>query len=130
MVSVAPGSPDSVIRLSQPLYGEVLRAGLPMLRARTLRLRLAETVAQRSPLTPDDALRIARWRLDAGAEVPAEYLLEAGRAANVAGDPDLGARLGELALDAGLGLAAVLVVGRAEIIRSRFEAADGRAGGR
>ena len=68
MVSVAPGSPDSVIRLSQPLYGEVLRAGLPVLRARTLRLQLAETVAHRSPLTPDDALRIARWRLDAGAD--------------------------------------------------------------
>ncbi len=125
MVSVAPGSPDSVIRLSQPLYGEVLRAGLPVLRARTLRLQLAETVARRSPLTPDDALRIARWRLDAGTTVAPEYLLAAGRAANVAGDAELGAQLGGLALDAGLGLEAVLVIGRAHIIRNRFEAAEG-----
>ena len=125
MVSVAPGSPDSVIRLSQPLYGEVLRAGLPVLRARNLRLQLAETVARRSPLTPDDALRIARWRLDAGTTVAPEYLLAAGRAANVAGDAELGAQLGGLALDAGLGLEAVLVIGRAHIIRNRFEAAEG-----
>jgi DNA-binding CsgD family transcriptional regulator len=136
MVSVAPGAPDSVVRLSQPLYGEVLRAGLPTLRARSLRLRLAEIVAQRSPLMPDDALRISRWRLDAGLEVPAEYLLEAGRAANAAADPELGERLGGLALDAGLGLAAVLVLGRAQIIRNRFEeaeavlaAAEGQAAG-
>jgi DNA-binding CsgD family transcriptional regulator len=124
MVSVAPGSPDSVVRLSQPLYGEVLRAGLPTLRARNLRLRLADTVAQRSPLTADDALRIARWRLDAGTEVPAEYLLEAGRAANTAGDPSLAERLGALAIEAGLGLAGVLVLARAQVIRNRFEDAE------
>jgi DNA-binding CsgD family transcriptional regulator len=124
MVSVAPGSPDSVLRLSQPLYGEVLRAALPTLRARSLRLRLADTVAQRSPLTADDALRIARWRLDAGAEVPAEYLLEAGRAANTAGDPALAERLGSLAIEARQGLAGVLVLARAHLIRNRFEAAE------
>jgi DNA-binding CsgD family transcriptional regulator len=124
MISVAPGSPDSVVRLSQPLYGEVLRAGFPTLRARNLRLRLADTVAQRSPVTADDALRIARWRIDAGTEVPAEYLLEAGRAANTAGNPALAERLGALAIEAGLGLAGVLVLARAQVIRNRFEAAE------
>ena len=103
MVTVDPGAPDAVVRLAQPLYGEVLRAGLPVLRARALRLTLAETVARRSPLTPDDALRVARWRLDAGADVPPEHLLDAARAANLAGDPELGARLAQLASDAGLG---------------------------
>ena len=124
LLSVAPGSPDAVVRLSQPLYGEVLRAGLPALRARALRLALAEIVARRSPLTPDDALRVARWRLDVGVEVPEEYLLDAGRAANAAGDADVGARLGELAITAGLGLAASLVLARALVIRNRFEEAE------
>ena len=87
MVTIDPGSPDAVLRLAQPLYGEVLRGGLPVLRARALRLQLAESVAQRTPPTPDDALRVARWLLDAGAAVPSEYLLDAARAANLAGTP-------------------------------------------
>ena len=124
MVTVDPGAPDAVVRLAQPLYGEVLRAGLPVLRARALRLTLAETVARRSPLTPDDALRVARWRLDAGADVPPEHLLDAARAANLAGDPELGARLAQLASDAGLGLSATLLLSRAHIIRNRFADAE------
>ena len=124
MVTVDAGSPDAVVRLAQPLYREMLRAGLPVLRARSLRLALAETVQRRTPLTPDDALRIARWRLDAGAEVPPEHLLDAARAANQAGDPDLGARLAGLARDAGLGLDATLLLSRAHIIRKRFADAE------
>ena len=124
MVTVDPGAPDAVVRLAQPLYGEVLRAGLPVLRARALRLTVAETVARRSPLTPDDALRVARWRLDAGADVPPEHLLDAARAANLAGDPELGARLAQLACDAGLGLSATLLLTRAHIIRNRFADAE------
>ena len=39
MVTIDPGSPDAVLRLAQPLYGEVLRDDLPVLRARALRLQ-------------------------------------------------------------------------------------------
>ncbi len=124
MITIDPGSPDAVLRLAQPLYGEVLRTDLPVLRARALRLKLAETVAQRSPLTPDDALRVARWRLDAGADVPPENLLDAARAANLAGDPDLGARLAQLASGTGLGLSATLLLSRAHITRNRFADAE------
>ncbi len=124
MVTIDPGSPDAVLRLAQPLYGEVLRGGLPVLRARALRLQLAESVAQRTPLTPDDALRVARWLLDAGAAVPSEYLLDAARAANLAGDPDLGAQLAQLASEARLGLSATLLLSRAHIIRNRFAEAE------
>ncbi len=124
MVTIDPGSPDAVLHLAQPLYGEVLRDDLPVLRARALRLTLAETVARRSPLTPDDALRVARWRLDAGAEVPPEHLLDAARAANLAGDPELGARLAQLASEAGLGLSATLLLSRAHITRNRFAEAE------
>jgi DNA-binding NarL/FixJ family response regulator len=124
MLTIDPGAPDDVVRLAQPLYGEVLRDGLAVLRTRALRLRLADVVARRTPLTPDDALRIARWRLEAGGEVPRELLLDAAGAANLAGDPDLGARLAELATAAGLGLPAVLALSRAHIIRNRFADAE------
>src|SRR6202042_701281 len=108
--TIDPGSSDAVVRLAQPLYGEVLRDDLSVLRARALRLTLAETVARRNPLTPDDALRVARWRLDAGSAVPPEHLLDAARAANLAGDPELGAQLAQLASEAGLGLSATLLL--------------------
>ncbi|HEX3977358.1 MAG TPA: LuxR C-terminal-related transcriptional regulator [Solirubrobacteraceae bacterium] len=124
MVTVDPGAPDAVVRLAQPLYGEVLRAGLPELRARAVRVRLADAVGRRVPLTPDDALRVARWRRDAGGEVPPELLLDAARAANLAGDPEFAAQLAQQACDAGLGLAATLLLARAHIIGNRFADAE------
>jgi DNA-binding NarL/FixJ family response regulator len=124
MVTVDPGNPDAVMRLAQPLYGEVLRAALPVLRARALRLQLADTVGRRTPLTPDDALRIARWQLEAGAELAPDHLLDAARAANLAGDPELAATLAEHGLAAGGGLDATLVLSRAHIIRNRFADAE------
>ena len=69
-VAAAPAAGGEV-RLAHPLHGEVVRRALPGLRARSLRLRLAETLERRDPPAPDDALRIARWRLDAGAPIPA-----------------------------------------------------------
>jgi DNA-binding CsgD family transcriptional regulator len=124
MLTIDPGSPDDVVRLAQPLYGEVLRARLPVLRARGLYGRLAEVVQRRTPLTADDALRVARWRLEAGSEVPRELLLESARAANAAADPDLGARLAELAVQGGFGLPATLQLARAHIMRKRFADAE------
>ncbi|HTU32016.1 MAG TPA: LuxR C-terminal-related transcriptional regulator [Solirubrobacteraceae bacterium] len=113
MIAIEPGREDSVVRLAQPLYGDVLRAGLPMLRARALQLRLAEAVAGRSPLTPEDALQIARWRLAAGSEVPRELLLDASGAAIGSGDYELAARLARTAIDADPGLPAAILLGRA-----------------
>ena len=113
MIAIEPGRPESVARLAQPLYGDVLRAELPRLRTRALQLRLAEIVGARSPLTADDALRISRWRLAAGVEVPEALLLDAAGAAVGAGDFPLAAQLGEAAVSAGLGLPAAIVLARA-----------------
>ena len=112
------------MRLAHPLYGEVLAAELPVLRSRTLRLRLAEAIQQRQPLTPDDALRASRWLLDAGEPVPAALLEDAAAAANLAGDADLGAQLAQLAIDAGAGLRATGLLAGAYILRDRYEEAE------
>ena len=114
----------ATVRLAHPLYGEVLRRELPVLRARQLRLWVAETLQQRRPVTPDDALRVARLRLDAGAEIPADLLVDAARAANLAGDPDLGAQLAETALEHGPGLRPALLLARAHTVRKRFADAE------
>jgi DNA-binding NarL/FixJ family response regulator len=123
MIAIAGPAAAADVRLAHPLYGEVIRAELPVLRARGHRLALAEMIQQRQPVTPDDALRAARWLIDAGAEIPGELLLDAGEAANLAGDPGLGADLARRAIDAGGGLRAVQLLARAHTLRNQFDEA-------
>jgi hypothetical protein len=124
MALVSGSPPDYGVRLAHPLYGEVVAAELPVLRSRTLRLRLADAFQQRHPVTPDDALRACRWLLDAGERVPVALLQDASAAANLAGDAELGARLARLAIDAGAGLRATMLLARAYILRDRNEDAE------
>jgi len=124
MIVIAGPSADAAIRLAHPMYGEVIRSGLTVMRARAHRLVLAETIQRREPLGPDDALRAARWLLTAGAEIPSELLVEAAAAANLAGDPALGAELARRAIEAGAGLRAVLLLARAHTNRDRFGDAE------
>ena len=124
LISVDSRAGAEDVRLAHPLYGDVLRASMPGLRCRALRLRLAATLQERCPLAPDDALRVVRLLLDAGAPVPPPLLVDAARAANLAGDPALGAQLGELAVADGGGVDAVLALARANSMRGRFEEAE------
>lgn len=111
------------VRLSHPLYGEVIRSALPSLRARELRLTLARTVRLRVPPEPQDTLRVTRWLIDAGEPIAASSLLEAAYAARLAGDTAFAAALAERALEAGAGVEAALVLARAHALRSQFEQA-------
>lgn len=119
LVTVATDVPDGDIRVAHPLYGEFMRDSLPVTRAHRVRTQLAGTLQQRAAHSPEDALRIARWLLDAGADVPDDLLIESARAANLAGDADLGARLAELALKADGGATASMLLARAHSIRNR-----------
>ncbi|HET6550444.1 MAG TPA: LuxR C-terminal-related transcriptional regulator, partial [Solirubrobacter sp.] len=112
------------VRLAHPLYGEVLRASMPVVRAAAIRRELARLVGERPERDADDALRIARWLLDAGEAIAQPLLLSAARAATVAGDADLGARLAALALDGGAGWEAALLLARAHAVRDRNEEAE------
>ncbi len=120
LVNVTGSGPDAEARLSHPLYGEVIRASLPTLRAREIRLALARTVQARPWTAPEDILRLARWLIDAGEAMPSDLMLQAARAANLAGDPTFGATLAERALEADGGIEAALVLARAHTVRSRF----------
>lgn len=111
------------VGLAHPLYGEAVRATLPPLRARSLRLALVDVVEARSAIGPDNALRAARLRLDAGVALPAGRALDAARAANRAGDPDLGAELAALA-GASADLAAAMLLAQSHTMRNRYEQAE------
>lgn len=111
------------VRLAHPLYGEAVRMQLPPLRARSLRLQLVDVLERRGAFGPDDALRAARLRLDAGAALSADLAVHGARAANRAGDPDLGAELATLA-GADTDLVAAMLLAQSHTMRNRYEEAE------
>jgi DNA-binding CsgD family transcriptional regulator len=111
------------VRLLHPLYGEAVRMRLPPLRARSLRLQLVEVLERREAFSSDDALRAARLRLDAGVALTPDLSLHGARAANRAGDPDLGAELATLA-GADTSLTAGMLLAQAHTMRNRYEEAE------
>ena len=124
LIAVSPPTEGGEVVLAHPVYGDVIDAQMPGIRAHAARLQLAEVVGRRRPRSPDDALRIARWLLDAGEPIAPDVLVEAARAAIRAGDADLGARLAELALEAGTGTRAALLLARAHYVRRRYAEAE------
>lgn len=123
LVSLGDGALSAQAMLVHPLYGEVIRTGLPAFTARQTRLALAEIVARRDDPDAGDSLRVARWLIEADEPIPRATLLDAAAAANLAGDPRLGVRLARRALDAGAGIRASLLLARAYTIQSEYEQA-------
>ncbi|MGW5688039.1 LuxR C-terminal-related transcriptional regulator [Nonomuraea sp. NPDC003754] len=87
------------VRLGHPLYGEVIRRGCGTLRARKLQRKLADAVAEAGLRRREDALRVAVWRLDSGADSDPELLLAACDLARTVRDLVLAERLARAAGD-------------------------------
>jgi DNA-binding CsgD family transcriptional regulator len=104
------------VQVSQPGYSDALLQRLSPLRARQLRLQLAGALEGFGARRRDDALRIARWQLDAGASPAPALALAAARSARVRSQHELAERLARiagaadpaLAVDAGVILAGAL----------------------
>jgi DNA-binding CsgD family transcriptional regulator len=99
----------TLARLAHPLYGEVLRATLPLSRARAVAERLA-AVGAGALRRRDDLLRVGAWQLDAGLATNPDLLLQAARQAAARFDHELTERLARAAVDAGGGPTAVRVL--------------------
>ena len=112
------------VRLAHPLYGEVLRARCPYLRARTICRTLADAVQRAGARRKDDMLRIAAWRMDAAAPVETDVLVAAARRAFAVLDLPLAERLARKALDEGGGTAAGEVLWRALFLDQRSYEAE------
>ncbi|WP_139131547.1 helix-turn-helix transcriptional regulator [Micromonospora halophytica] len=130
LLSVSPADPP-VVRLSHPLYGELLRAGTPAIgRLRHLR-RLAdasepETTCSASAGCGEDRLRVARWRLDAGGPVNPQVMLAAAEQATRNREYALAYRLADRAFQAHRDVAAGLVSVRALVQLGRVDEALAR----
>ncbi len=96
--------------LAHPLHGEVLRATLPVSRARTIAERLAAAFGAGILRRRDDLLRVGAWQLEAGVAARPALLLEAARQAAARFDLELAERLARAAVDAGGGPTAVQVL--------------------
>jgi len=81
LITVRPGLAGAEVAAAHPLYGEVLRADLPVLRLRRLRLALAGALETAGQPGPHDLVRAASWRLDSGQGDDPQRLLAAARAA-------------------------------------------------
>src|SRR6266536_1491128 len=94
-------------RLAHPLYGEVLRATLPVSRARAVAEQLAAAFGAGALRRRDDLLRVGAWQLEAGVAARPALLLEAAGQAAARFDHELTERLARAAVDAGGGATAV-----------------------
>ncbi len=125
IVSVIEEGGAPLIALSHPLYGEAVRATMPVLRQRRVCASLADAVHAAGMPRLGDVVRVATWRLDAGQPVDAELLTSAAHRAYKANDFALAERLASAARVAGAGVRAGLVLARAAMKAGRHqEAAD------
>jgi DNA-binding CsgD family transcriptional regulator len=91
----------TTVGLTHPVYGEVIRSQMPVLRTRAIQRRLADQLDRRGAQRREDVTRLALWRLEAGGDVDVDVLLRAGRLALVGRDADLAGRLAAAAADRG-----------------------------
>ena len=113
------------VRLGHPVYGDVLRAKIPALRTREFARLLAEAVEATEARRRDDTLRVATWRLDAGAGEPGR-MLAAARIASGRYDFGLAERLAEAAVEAGAGFDARLLLAHLASLQGRSHEVESR----
>jgi DNA-binding CsgD family transcriptional regulator len=110
LLVVEPSGRRTLARLAHPLYGEALRAVLPLSRARAVAERLAAGFGASALRRRDDLLRVGAWQLEAGVATNPDLLLQATRQAAARFDHELTERLARAAVDAGGGPTAVRVL--------------------
>jgi DNA-binding CsgD family transcriptional regulator len=85
------------VRMAHPLYGEVVRAGIPVRRRQEICRTLADRIEARGTRRREDTLRVALWRLDGGGPGRADVLLDGALQARFAYDIALAERLARAA---------------------------------
>jgi DNA-binding CsgD family transcriptional regulator len=124
LLSTAQLSGRTQVRLSHPLYAEVLRAATsPIRRLRALQ-QLARSVEPTAGRRSDDLLRRATLLIEAGRAIPAADLAAAADRALALGDPRLAERLARPAWDQEGRFAAGLALARSLIDQRQVEEAD------
>jgi DNA-binding NarL/FixJ family response regulator len=114
LLMAAPDRRRMQVRLAHPLFGEAVLRQVPPLRARRLRLRLADAVEATGGRRRGDLLRMARWRLDAGDRSRPGLLAAAAVAVGTRPRPEIAERFARAAIDAGAGVGTRIVLAEAQ----------------
>jgi DNA-binding CsgD family transcriptional regulator len=113
------------VRLTHPLYGELLRAIVPPLRRRSICRQLATALQEIGGRRRDDLLRLAVWRMDSGGVADPALLATAARQASMEFfDHVLAERLARAAIEAGGGTSAQRILAEALFSQGRAEEAQ------
>jgi DNA-binding CsgD family transcriptional regulator len=115
---------DWEVRLTHPLHGEVVRAGMSRLRARAILLAEAARLEAADPDPGPAALRIAVWRLDAGGRPDPAILVRGAHLARSAHDFRVVRRLIEAVPGDQLDAVGALLLGEALYELGLFDASE------
>jgi hypothetical protein len=115
---------DGQVRLAHPLHAKVVRAAMPKLRARRVLLAQAERLAADGSAPSQAGLRIAVWRLDAGAQPDPAVLVRGAHLARSAHDFRTVRRLIEAVPGEQLDAAGALLLGEALYELGAFDASE------
>jgi ATP/maltotriose-dependent transcriptional regulator MalT len=113
-----------VLTLAHPLYGEAIRANLPVLRRRAILLAAADRVEELGARRREDPRRIATWRLDAGGSPDPALLLQAATVARYAHDFAEVERLAEVVMQTAPSAEAALLLGEAHYELGHFDESE------
>lgn len=112
-----------VVRFVHPVYADATRRRVGRLTARGMLRELATTLDATPKQRPEDVLRIATWRLDAGADADPHLLLQAARLATRRNDFALAERLALHAFEEEPSLPAAVTVAAALVEQGRYDEA-------
>lgn len=113
LVIVEPDGRRMTTRLAHPLYGDVRRSTLGVVRSRRLRAGVAEALARTGSRRVGDVLRHAMLVVDSDLPPEPELFIAAAQAAMILGDLMLARRLAASAVAAGGGVVARLALAHA-----------------
>jgi DNA-binding CsgD family transcriptional regulator len=100
LIEIGPEGDRMVVRAAHPMFGEVVRALMPVARQRWLAGRLADGYARVGLQRREDLLRCVTWKLDSGGTGDPEMLIAGARQAAEALDHGLAERLARAAVSA------------------------------
>jgi DNA-binding CsgD family transcriptional regulator len=101
------------LRVAHPLYAAAIRAGLGVVRRRSIFRQLADALGTMAAPQRQDVLRASLWRLESGGSVDPAMLLAGARQARASCAHQLAERLARAAIDEGAGTDARVVLAEA-----------------
>lgn len=104
----------SQVRMGHPLFGEILRADLPVTRQRRLRAQLSQRIEDCGARRRDDVLHLVAWRAETDRPPTSDQLVRASKRAQALFDLPLAKRLAHAAVQAGGGVPAAISLAEAE----------------